>query len=319
MGTPSLWIGFIGGLLLLLGIDLGLSGRRGRDVSLGEAAIWSGVWVAVSLGFNLFLWRRSGGPPALEFFTAYLIEKSLSLDNLFVFALLFRHFAVEPRDQHRLLYWGVFGALAMRGVMIGAGVLLVQRFHWMFELFGAFLLFAGLRMLLRKPAEVHPDRNPVFRGARKLLPLTEKYEGGRFFVRRDGSWRATPLLMVLLGVEAFDLILALDSIPAVFGITRDPFIIFSSNACAVLGLRALYFLLASALPQFRYLGSGLSLVLLFIGAKMLSARWVHISTPVSLLVVGGIVGAAIVASLIASRSPRQPGVQPTGAKDSAKD
>lgn len=319
MGTPSLWIGFVCGLLLLLGVDLGLSGRRERDVSLGEAAIWSGVWVAASLGFNFFLWRRYGGAPALEFFTGYVIEKSLSLDNLFVFAVLFRYFAVEPRYQHRLLYWGVLGALATRGAVIAAGVLLVERFRWMFDVFGAFLVFAGLKMLLRKSAEAHPERNPALRWARKLLPLTEKYEGRHFFVRRDGPWRATPLLLVLLGVEAFDLIFALDSIPAVFGITRDPFIVFSSNACAVLGLRALYFLLARALPEFRYLSSGLSLVLLFIGAKMLSARWVHISTPLSLLVVGGIVGAAIVASLMTSRAQRRWAAQPAGAKDPAKD
>jgi tellurite resistance protein TerC len=319
VGTPALWLGFFAGILLLLGMDLGLSGRKGRDISFGEAAAWGAIWVAASLGFNLFLWRRYGAAPALEFFTGYLIEKSLSLDNLLLFVLLFRYFAVEPRYQHRVLYWGVFGAFAMRGAMIGAGVLLIQRFHWMFELFGVFLVFAGLRMLFRKSREAHPEQNPVFRWARKFLPFTETYEGGRFFARREGVWRATPLLLVLLGVEAFDLIFALDSIPAVLGITRDPFIVFSSNACAVLGLRSLYFLLAGALPRFRYLGAGVSLVLLFIGAKMLGARWVPISTPLSLLVVAAIVAGSIGASLAASRARKEWRARPAKARTSVKD
>ena len=320
VATPGLWLGFFAGILLLLGMDLGLSGRRGRDVSFGEAAAWSAIWVAASLGFNLFLWLRYGAAPALEFFTGYLIEKSLSLDNLLLFVLLFRYFAVEPRYQHRVLYWGVFGALAMRGGMIGAGVLLIERFHWMFELLGAFLVFAGLRMLFRKSGEAHPEQNSVFRWARKFLPFTESYEGSRFFVRAQGVWRATPLLLVLLGVEAFDLIFALDSIPAVLGITRDPFIVFSSNACAVLGLRSLYFLLAGALPRFRYLGTGISLILLFIGVKMLGARWMPISTPISLLVVAAIVAGSIGASLAGSRPRLQEwGARPAKARTSVKD
>ncbi len=302
MGTPWLWIGFNAFVLLMLAIDLGVFHRRAHAISLGEAAAWSVAWVVVSLAFNLGLLHWYGHKVALEFFTGYLIEKSLSVDNLFVFVLLFRYFAVEPRFQHRVLFWGILGALLMRGAMIGAGVALIARFEWVLYLFGGFLVYAGAKMMFQKNEEVHPERNPVLRWARKLLPLTKQYEGQKLFVRSEGLWRATPLLLVLLVVETTDLAFAVDSIPAVFGVTRDPFIVYTSNVFAILGLRAFYFLLAGVLPYFRYLGAGLSLVLMFIGAKMLAEPWVRVSTHVALAVVGGVLAVAVFASVIAAQA-----------------
>jgi tellurite resistance protein TerC len=258
--------------------------------------------VVVSLAFNLGLLHWYGRTRALEFFTGYLIEKSLSVDNLFVFVVLFRYFAVEPRFQHRVLFWGILGALVMRGAMIGLGVALISRFEWVLYLFGAFLVYAGAKMILHRDAEVHPERNPVLRWARKFLPVTKGYEGQKMFVRAEGVWRVTPLFLVLLVVETTDLAFALDSIPAVFGVTRDPFIVYTSNVFAILGLRAFYFLLAGVLPYFRYLGTGLSLVLIFIGAKMLGEHWVQIPTHISLFVVGATLSVAVIASIVAAQA-----------------
>jgi len=302
VGTPWLWIGFNLFVLLVLALDLGLFHRRARAISLREAAAWSVAWVAVSLAFNLGLLHWYGHTRALEFFTGYLIEKSLSVDNLFVFVMLFRYFAVEPRYQHRVLFWGILGALVMRGAMIGLGVALISRFEWVLYLFGAFLVYAGAKMMLHREEEVHPERNPVLRWARKFLPVTKGYEGQKMFVRAQGVWRATPLFLVLLVVETTDLAFAFDSIPAVFGVTRDPFIVYTSNVFAILGLRAFYFLLMGMLPYFRYLGTGLSLVLMFIGAKMLAAHWVEIPTHIALAVVGAVLGVAVAASIIAPRA-----------------
>jgi tellurite resistance protein TerC len=317
MGTLGLWIGFNVFVLLMLAVDLGVFHRRARAISLREAAAWSVVWVAVSLGFNLGLLHWYGKTPALEFFTGYVIEKSLSVDNLFVFVLLFRYFAVEPRYQHRVLFWGILGALLMRGALIGVGVALIRHFEWVLYLFGAFLVYAGAKMMFHEEEEVHPERNPVFRWARKFLPLTKSYEGQKFFVRarggaeasagqKAGRWLATPLVLVLLVVETTDLAFALDSIPAIFAITRDPFIVYTSNVCAILGLRAFYFLLAGVLPYFRYLGKGLSVVLLFIGVKMLGEHWLRIPTHVSLAVVGIVLLVAVVASILKAHSERVP-------------
>ncbi len=302
VGTLWLWIGFNLFVLVMLALDLGVFHRRAHAVSLREAAVWSAVWVAVSLAFNLGLLHWYGQRAALEFFTGYLIEKSLSVDNLFVFVLLFRYFAVEPRYQHRVLLWGILGALVMRGAMIGLGVALISRFEWMLYLFGAFLVYAGANMMFQADEEVHPERNPAFRWARKFLPLTKTYEGQRMFVRTEGIWRATPLFLVLLVVETTDLAFALDSIPAVFAITRDAFIVFTSNIFAVLGLRAFYFLLAGVLPYFRYLSTGLSLVLMFIGAKMLVEHWVRLPTHISLAVVAAVLTVAVIASLVAAQA-----------------
>jgi tellurite resistance protein TerC len=297
MGSFWLWAGFNLAVLVLLALDLFVVHRRAHAMRLGEAALWSAIWIALSLGFNLLLWRWYGSVPALEFFTGYLVEKSLSLDNLFVFALLFHSFAVELRWQHRVLFWGVLGALLMRGALIGLGVALVEQFHWVLYLFGAFLIVAGGRMLARGAHAPQPQRNPALRLARRFLPIEAGYSGERFFVRREQGWRATPLLMVLLLVETADLLFALDSIPAVFAVTRNPFIVYSSNICALLGLRALYFLLASSLRYFRYLPAGLSLLLFFMGLKMLAEPWVKIPTLVALAVIALILAGAILASL----------------------
>ncbi len=302
MGTLWLWIGFNVFVLLMLALDLGVFHRRARVISISEAGAWSVVWVVVSLGFNLGLLHWYGRTPALEFFTGYLIEKSLSVDNLFVFVLLFKYFAVERHYQHRILLWGILGALVMRGAMIGLGVALIHRFEWVLYVFGAFLIYAGAKMMFRSDEQVHPEHNPVFRWARKFLPMTKSYEGQSLFVRTAGMWRATPLFLVLLVVETTDLAFALDSIPAVFGVTRDPFIVYTSNVFAVLGLRAFYFLLAGVLPYFRYLDTGLSLVLMFIGAKMLGEHWLPIPTHIALLVVAAVLGVAVIASIVAARA-----------------
>jgi tellurite resistance protein TerC len=263
------------------------------------------VWVVISLLFNLGIWHWEGPAKALEFFTGYLIEKSLSVDNIFVFLVLFQYFRVEPRYQHRVLFWGIFGALVMRGILIAAGVVLIARFHWILYVFGAFLVWAGFKMMFHKPEDIHPEQNPVFRWARKFLPMTSDYHGQRFFLREGGIWRATPMFLVLLVVETTDLAFALDSIPAIFGITHDPFIVFSSNVFAILGLRAMYFLLAGVMHYFRYLNYGLSAVLIFIGLKMLGEKWVEIPTWLSLSMVGGMLAAAVGASLFANAADRR--------------
>jgi len=302
-----LWILFNLVVLVMLALDLGVFHRRAKAISLREATWWSILWVALAVLFNIAMLFWYGPEDqrktlALQFFTGYVIERMLSVDNIFVFLVLFNYFGVEPRYQYRVLFWGILGALIMRGAMIAAGVALIQRFEWILYVFGAFLVWTGAKMMTHRTAEVHPEQNPVFRMARKFLPLTKKYEGQKFFVYQDGLWRATPMFLVLLVVETTDLAFALDSIPAIFGITQDPFIIYSSNVFAILGLRALYFLLAGAMPYFRYLNLGLSLVLMFIGAKMLMERWVHISVGISLGVVAAVLGAAMLASVAAAKA-----------------
>ncbi len=247
MGTLWLWSAFLLFVLAMLALDLGVFHRRAHVISLREAAIWSFVWVALSLLFNVWIWQEWGGTKGLEFLTGYVIEKSLSVDNIFVFLVLFQYFGVAPRYQHRVLFWGILGALVMRGIMIAAGVVLIARFHWILYIFGAFLVWAGAKMMFHKPEDIHPEQNPVFRWARRFLPLTKEYHGQKFLVH-EGAWRATPMLLVLLVIESTDLAFALDSIPAIFAITKDPFIIFSSNVFAILGLRAMYFLLAGVMP-----------------------------------------------------------------------
>jgi tellurite resistance protein TerC len=301
MSTLWLWIGFNLFILAMLALDLGVLQRRAHQIGLREALVWSIFWVVLSLLFNLGVWHYAGSAKALQFLTGYVIEKSLSVDNIFVFAVLFRYFGVDQRYQHRVLYWGILGALIMRGAMIAAGVALIQRFEWILYVFGAFLVWTGAKMMLHKPEDVDPEHNPVFKLARKYLPLTKTYEGQQFFVRKEGLWRATPLFLVLLVVETTDVAFALDSIPAIFAVTRDPFIIYSSNVFAILGLRALYFLLAGIMPYFRYLGAGLSIVLMFIGVKMLIEKWLHIPTGISLGVVGGVIAGSVLISVAAAR------------------
>src|ERR1700682_746688 len=298
MGTWTLWIAFNAGVALLLLFDLGLFHRRAHTISIREAGLESAVWVAFSVGFGLWILASHGRGPGLEFFAGYVIEKSLSVDNVFVFILIFQYFRVDARYQHRLLFWGVLGALVMRGVMIGVGTVLIQRFDWILYLFGAFLLYAGFK-LFGADHMVHPEKNPVLHWVQKALPMSQTGSGARLFVRETGRWLATPLLLVVIVLETTDLVLAVDSIPAVFGVTRDPFLVYPSNVCAILGLRAFYFLLAGILPYFQYLDEGLAIVLMFIGAKMLSDPWIHISTGISLGVVGGIIAVSIVISIMA--------------------
>ena len=297
------WVGFNVVVLAILALDLGVLHRRSEKVSLKEAAVWSAVWVALSLCFAFAIYRTMGEESGLEFLTGYLIEYALSVDNIFVFVLIFSYFRVPEKHQHRVLFWGIIGALVLRGVMIVAGSALVSRFAWTLYIFGAFLVFTGLRMALQKDgAAYNPERDPVLRLARKLLPVTQDYRGDKFFVRepdKTGTIRsfATPLFIVLIIVDTTDIIFATDSIPAIFAVTRDPFIVYTSNICAVLGLRALYFLLASVVDKFVYLKIGLSLVLIFIGTKMLLEPFIHLPIVASLGVVGALLGTSILASL----------------------
>ncbi|HEY1953168.1 MAG TPA: TerC family protein [Gemmatimonadaceae bacterium] len=297
------WIGFNVVVLAILALDLGVLHRKSEKVSLTEAAVWSGVWVALSLSFAFAVYRTMGRQSGLEFLTGYLIEYALSVDNIFVFVLIFSYFSVPEKYQHRVLFWGIIGALVLRGVMIVAGSALVTRFAWTLYIFGAFLVFTGLRMALQKDdAAYNPERDPVLRLARRLMPVTKEYRGNKFFVREPNTagrirTAATPLFIVLLIVDTTDIIFATDSIPAIFAVTRDPFIVYTSNICAVLGLRALYFLLANVVDKFVYLKLGLSLVLVFIGAKMLLEGLLHIPILISLGVVGVVLATSIVASL----------------------
>jgi tellurite resistance protein TerC len=297
------WIGFNGVVLAILALDLGVLHRRSAKVSIKEAATWSGVWVALSLCFAFAIYETMGKQSGLEFLTGYLIEYALSVDNIFVFVLIFSYFSVPERYQHRVLFWGIIGALVLRGVMIVAGSALVTRFAWTLYIFGAFLVFTGARMALQKDDQAYnPERDPVLRLARRLVPVTSDYHGDKFFVREPtkkgrSRYAATPLFIVLLIVDTTDIIFATDSIPAIFAVTRDPFIVYTSNICAVLGLRALYFLLAGVVDKFIYLKLGLSLVLVFIGGKMLLEPFVHLPIVLALGVVGAVLGASIIASL----------------------
>ncbi|MGH9864130.1 MAG: TerC family protein [Candidatus Acidiferrales bacterium] len=303
MASRGLWIGFTAGLLLLVVADLIAFGRKPGSISLRRAATWSALWIGISLAFDLWIWHYAGARPALEFLSGYLVEKSLSVDNLFVFILIFQYFSIEPARQHRVLVWGILGALTLRGLLIAAGTVFINAFSWSLYILGAFLVYVALHLLFRKSKTVHVEANPVLRWVGKIVPTAQGDAGGIFFVRRDGRWLVTPLLLALVAIESADLLFALDSIPAIFGITRDPFIVFSSNACAVLGLRALYFVVAKWITQLRHLGTGVSLVLLFIGLKMLTGHWVEISSAISLAVIAFLLVAATVASLMDKRAP----------------
>jgi len=299
IASPEMWIGFGIFVIAMLALDLGLFHRRSHEVRFKEALGWTGFWVALAIIFNLGLLYFSGHDKALEFFTGYLIEYSLSADNVFVFALIFTSFGVSEKWQHKVLFWGILGALVMRLAMILVGSALVSHFSWMLYLFGAFLIFTGAKMALEKTKEFHPEKHTALRLFRRLIPMTPNYHEDRFIVRLDGRWMATPLLAVLVLVEVSDLIFAVDSIPAIFGVTRDPFIVYTSNVFAILGLRSLYFVLARAIHLFHYLKPGLASVLVFIGGKMLLAEtsW-KIGTVPALLVVASILGIAVSASLL---------------------
>lgn len=305
MGTPLLWLVFNLFVLASIALDLGVLHRRPHKMKTREAVIWTLVWVGLTVAFGLCIMHFSGAQRGLEFFTGYVIEKALSVDNLFLFLVIFRAFAVDENIQHRLLEWGILGALVMRGAMIAAGAGLIERFTWVLYVFGAFLVYAGVHMLFVKKENMHPEQNAISRFASQHLRVTQGYRGNRFFTREGGKLFATPLFVVLLIVEITDITMAVDSIPAVFGITRDPFIVYTSNVFAILGLRAMYFLLAGALGRLRFLTTGLAFVLVFIGAKMIVEPWVHISVETSLLVVGGILLVALTASLVVAPKPKQ--------------
>lgn len=298
MDTPLHWIAFIAFVLVAVALDLGVFHRKAHKISIKESLVWSVVWITLAIAFGLWILYGYGRQHALEFFTGYIIEKSLSVDNLFVFLVIFRVFAVQEKYQHSVLAYGIVGALLMRGIMIAAGAALVERFEWIMYLFGAFIIYAGLHMLLAREAESHPENNFLVRYVSKHIRLTRDYREDRFFVRQHGKLYATPLFLVLLVVEITDVTFAVDSIPAIFGITRDPFIVFTSNVFAILGLRALYFLLAGVLDKFAYLKIALALVLIFIGGKMIVEPWLHISVGVSLGVVMGMLAIAVIASLL---------------------
>jgi len=310
-GQSWLWIGFNLFVLLMLALDLGVFHRKSHEVSTKEALTWSIVWISLALLFNLAIylyWDRmmpnssyTNSEAGLAFLTGYLIEKALSVDNIFVFILIFSFFAVPAAYQHRVLFWGIIGALVMRGAMIFAGAALLKEFHWVIYVFGAFLIFTGIRMAIHRDEEMHPDQNPVVKLFRKLMPVTESYEGDKFFIRRAGTLMATPLFLVLLIVESTDLVFAVDSIPAIFAVTQEPFIVYTSNIFAILGLRALYFLLANVMDKFQYLKLGLSAVLTFVGIKMVIVDLYKIPVGVSLGVIASILTISIVASLLKTR------------------
>jgi tellurite resistance protein TerC len=298
MGTPLNWIAFNLFIVIAIALDLRVFHRHPHKIEIREAAIASFGWISVSLLFGVGMLYFRGPQPALEFFTGYLIEKALSVDNLFLFLVIFRAFAVDERLQHRLLEWGVVGALVMRGAMIALGVELIEHFSWVMYVLGAFLVYAGARILFIHRGDIHPEQSAIVRFASRHLRVSHEYYGEHFFVRNEGRLFATPLFLVLLVVEITDVTLAVDSIPAVFGITRDPYIVYTSNVLAILGLRALYFLLAGVIDRLRFLDEGLAIVLVFIGGKMIGERWLHIPVAVSLGVVGGVLLMALLASVL---------------------
>jgi len=298
MDQLSLWIAFNIFVLAMLALDLFVFHKDAHEVAPKEAAAWSVVWVALAIVFGIGVHLVMGPESGLEYFTGYLIEKALSVDNIFVFVLIFSFFRVPPRYQHRVLFWGILGALVMRGAMIAAGAYLIEQFHWVIYVFGAFLVFTGIRMTTQTEHEIDPESNVVIRLVRRFVPVTAVYHGQKFFVRDGGRLAATPLFVVLALVETTDLIFAVDSIPAIFAVTRDPFIVYSSNVFAILGLRALYFLLAGVIHRFHYLKQGLSIVLVFVGAKMLLVDVYQIPIGVSLGIIALVLGLSTVASLI---------------------
>jgi tellurite resistance protein TerC len=312
--SPWLWIGFNGFVLGMLALDLGLFHRKAHVVSFREAMAWTAVWITLALLFNLGVWHYAGAQKALQFTTGYLIEYSLSVDNIFVFALLFSYFSVAPKLQHRVLFWGILGALVMRATMIGAGTVLIAKFAWIIYVFGAFLILTGIKMIVKREEEIHPERNPVVRWFKRLMPVTNDYREDKFFVNENGIRMATPLFVVLLLVEISDVIFAVDSIPAIFAVTTDPFIVYTSNVFAILGLRSLYFALAGVIDKFHYLKMGLGVVLTFVGVKMLLAHtaW-KIDTLVSLGVIVFVLALSVVMSLLKPKKvcmPAELGVGP---------
>ncbi len=291
------WILFNLFVLLMLVLDLGIFHRRAHAVKFREALGWSAMWIMLAVAFAVLVYFWRGRPATLEFITGYVIELSLSVDNLFVFLLIFRYFRVPTAHQHKVLFWGILGALIMRGVFILAGVGLIRKFHWIVYAFGALLVYSGIKLFRQEEAEIHPEKNPVLRLFRRWMPVTHDYVEGKFFVRRPGLY-ATPLLVVLLVVETTDVFFAVDSIPAVLAITLDAFIVYTSNVFAILGLRSMYFALAGMMEVFHYLHYGLSAVLIFVGAKMLISHYYQIPTEAALIIVAAVLGVSVLASVV---------------------
>jgi tellurite resistance protein TerC len=315
-----LWVGFGIFILGMLAIDLGVINKKAHVINLKEAARWTAFVIFLAAVFNAGIFVFQGSEPGLQFMTGYLIELALSVDNIFVFILIFSYFRVPPAYQHRVLFWGIFGALLMRGAMIGAGWLLLERFHWIIYVFGAFLVFSGIRMATHDEIDIEPEANPLIRMIRRFMPISKGYQGDRFFVRTTVEdklrWMATPLFVVLVMVETTDLIFAIDSIPAIFAITNDPFIVFTSNVFAILCLRSMYFLLAGIIDKFHFLKLGLSFVLVYVGCKMLVTYFdYHIPVGISLGIVGFVLATSVVLSLLfpkaaAEKSPLKPEAGP---------
>ncbi len=297
MPTQFVWAGFLLLVFALLALDLGVFQRKAHEIQFKEALALSAFWVTLAVLFNLgiFIWR--GSHSAMEFLAGYLVEESLSVDNLFVFLIIFKYFHVPGKYQHGVLFWGILGALVMRGFFIAAGISLLDRFQWLIYVFGGFLVFTAIRLWREKEQEIHPERNLMLKAVRRIMPVTNDYHEGKFFVRRAGRWLATPLFVVLLIVETTDIVFAVDSIPAILAITRDPFIVYTSNVFAILGLRSLYFALAGLMQLFHHLHYGLAFVLAFVGVKMLLSHVVHIPIAVSLGVIAATLGLSIAASL----------------------
>jgi tellurite resistance protein TerC len=305
IGTPGLWLGFTAFVLALLALDLGVFHRKAHEVTTREALTWSVVWISLALLFNVGIAYWYGRERGMEFLTGFLIEKALAVDNIFVFAVVFSTFAVPPALQHRVLFWGILGALVMRAIFIAAGAALIHQFHWVMYAFGAFLILTGIRLFVQREVEPHPEHNPLVRLFMRWVPSVSAYHGSRFFIRKEGRRYATPLLLVLVVIEVTDLIFAVDSIPAIFAVTSDPFIVYTSNIFAILGLRSLYFLLAGAIGQFHYLKVGLAFVLIFVGIKMVIIDVYKIPIAISLGVIITLIGGAVVASWLRPRSQHE--------------
>ena len=319
IGSPLLWTVFSIFVVGMLALDLGVFSRKPHEVHHREALAWSAVWISLALIFNGWIYLRFGSDKGLEFLTGYLIEKALSVDNIFVFIVLFGAFAVPKIYQHRVLFWGVIGAIVLRAIFIALGAALLAQFHWIMYVFGAILIFTGVRLMMAGDAEPHPERNLIYRSLRRFIPAVPEYHGKKFFIVQNGRRFATPLLLVLLAIEATDVVFAVDSIPAIFAVTEDPFIVYTSNIFAILGLRALYFLLVNVIGRFHLLKYGLALVLLFVGAKMVIAEWYKIPIGWSLGAIALILGGSVVASLLSSAPLEDHRDEPAGSADPRTD
>jgi tellurite resistance protein TerC len=306
VGSPLLWALFAAVVIVALAIDLGIFHRQAHVVRMREAAVWTGVWASLALGFNAFIYYRFGGIKAAEFLQGWLLEYALSIDNVFVFLVVFRYFRV-PQDQlHRVLFWGILGAVISRGLFIGLGAVMIQRYHWVLYILGAFLVYTAIKILLQKDEEIDPGKNPALRLFRRILPTTPNYQGQRFLVKLDGRLHATPLLLVLLVVEMTDIMFAVDSIPAIFGVTTDVFIVFTSNIFAILGLRSLFFLIEGLVAKLRFLKVGVAVILAFIGVKILIKGWYEFPVPFSLGVLAGVLVLSALVSLLFPEKPEPP-------------